>query len=196
MPMATKASQAARNQPGAWPRPTTAPATVASAPATMSESPGGCWERGTGWPYASGMAVAESPVVAVPGGHLAYRSKIRRYGMLMGLSVPVAALAVGALLIASGGSPIRGSSGFLLTAMAAPTMLLLGVPVAGGTERYVVAGVTSVVLWLAIGAWAARRATRPVVASWRDWWREYLWLAVPVWLGATVAFVVAYRLVL
>ncbi len=114
----------------------------------------------------------------------------------MGLAAPLTALVGGLLLLWWGGSPVRGSSGFLLTAMAAPTMLLLGVPVAGGPARYVVAGATSLVLWLAIGAWASRRATHRVVASWRDWWREYLWLAGPVWLGATVAFVVAYRLVL
>ena len=35
-----------------------------------------------------------------------------------------------------------------------------------------------------------------VVASWRDWWREFAWLGVPVWVGATVAFAIAYKLVL
>jgi hypothetical protein len=80
--------------------------------------------------------------------------------------------------------------------MAAPTLLLLGVPVSGGIARYVVAGVTSFVLWLAIGAWAASRATRVPVASWRDWWREYAWLVIPIWFGAAVAFGVAYAIVL
>jgi hypothetical protein len=142
------------------------------------------------------MAVLNAPSPTVPGGHLQYRHQLRRFGALMGLAVPAIALALGGLLLWWGDSALRGSGGFLLTAMAAPTMLLLGVPVAGGTPRYIVAGVTSLILWMAIGVWASRRATHRVVASWRDWWREYLWLAGPVWLGATVAFVVAYKLVL
>ena len=132
----------------------------------------------------------------VPQGHLAYRAQIRRFGPLMALVPPGSSLLVGALLIRWTGSSIRGFGGFLLTALGAPTMLLLGVPVVGGTPRYILTAATSLLLWLGIGAWAANRATRPVVASWRDWWREFLWLAVPVWLGATVAFGVAYKVVL
>ncbi len=142
------------------------------------------------------MAVLSAPTPTVPRGHLEYRHRLRRFGAMMGLAAPATAFAVGGALLAGGGSAVRGASGFLLTAMAAPTMLLLGVPVAGGTPRYLLAGATSLVLWLAIGAWASRRATHRVVASWRDWWREYLWLAGPVWLGATVAFAVAYKVVL
>ena len=127
---------------------------------------------------------------------MAYRLRLRRFGPVMALVVPAASLALGAALIQWTGSAIRGFGGFLLTALAAPTMLLLGVPVSGGTPRYVVAGVTSLVLWLGIGAWASARATRNVVASWREWWREYAWLGIPVWLGATVAFAIAYKLVL
>lgn len=114
----------------------------------------------------------------------------------MALVPPAASLSIGVALISWTGSTIRGFGGFLLTALAAPTMLLLGVPVSGGMPRYVVAGVTSLVLWLGIGAWASARATRSVVASWRDWWREFAWLGVPVWFGATVAFAVAYKTVL
>lgn len=127
---------------------------------------------------------------------MAYRYQLRRFGPFMALAVPVGALLAGAALIQWTGSAIRGFGGFLLTALAAPTMLLLGVPVAGGMPRYVVAGVTSLILWLGIGAWASARATRNVVASWRDWWHEYAWLGGPVWLGATVAFAIAYKLVL
>jgi len=38
-----------------------------------------------------------------------------------------------------------------------------------------------------VGVIAARRATRIPAASWRDYWREYMWLAVGVWLGVVVA---------
>ncbi len=114
----------------------------------------------------------------------------------MGLVVPASFVVLGALMLHWTGSTIRGSGGFLLTALAAPTMLLLGIPVSGGTARYLLAAATSVLFWLGVGAWSARRATRSVVASWRDWWVEFAWLAVPVWVGATVAFAVAYRRVL
>jgi hypothetical protein len=132
----------------------------------------------------------------VPEGPVVYRRRLRRFGPLAGLSVPLVALGVGAVLLNWGGSAVRGFGGFLLTAMSAPTLLLLGVPVDGGTPRYAIAAMTSTVLWLGVGAWAAARATRVPAASWRDWWREYLWLLVPIWLGATVAFAVAYVVVL
>jgi hypothetical protein len=132
----------------------------------------------------------------VPAGPQEYRHQIRRWGAVMALAAPLAALAIGGVLLALGGNTVSGVSGFLLTAMAAPTMLLVGVPVTGGTARYALAGVTSLVLWLALGAWAAARATRSPVASWRDWWREFAFLAVPIWLGAAVAFAVAYKVVL
>ena len=41
----------------------------------------------------------------------------------------------------------------------------------------------------ALGTVAARRATRRPVATWRDFWREYFWLAGGVWLGVIVALV-------
>ncbi len=147
-------------------------------------------------PYSSGVVLAEPLTRVVPGGHLEYRARLRRFGPLMALTVPAGFLAAGAGLLNWTGSTIRGFGGFLLTALAAPTMLLLGVPVSGGMPRYVLAGVTSLLLWLGIGAWAASRATRSVVAGWSDWWREYAWLSVPVWVGATVAFAVAYKVVL
>ena len=132
----------------------------------------------------------------VPGGPFWYRLKLRRFGPLMALTVPLGSFLVGGGLLRWTGSSLRGIGGFLLTALAAPTMLLLGVPVVDGTTRYVIAGVTSVLLWLGIGWWAASRATIHVVATWKDWWREYAWLVVPVWLGATIAFAIAYRTVL
>ena len=48
-------------------------------------------------------------------------------------------------------------------------------------------------MWVVVGIVAARRATRSPVATWSDYWREYLWLAAGIWLGVVVA-VVAIRL--
>ena len=135
-------------------------------------------------------------VTPVPEGPVAYRYELRRRGPWMALVVPMVALAIGGALLSWGGSAVRGLGGFRLTTMAAPTLLLLGVPVSGGVTRYAIAGATSFVLWLALGSWAASRATRVPCASWRDWWRELAWLVIPVWIGAGVAFAVAYLVVI
>jgi len=50
-------------------------------------------------------------------------------------------------------------------------------------------------VWLAIGTLSARRATKAPAADWRDYWREYAWLAGGVWIGVVVALV-AVNLVL
>ncbi|MEZ5216498.1 MAG: hypothetical protein R2715_07885 [Ilumatobacteraceae bacterium] len=143
------------------------------------------------------MALRQPAPRVVPRGPFAYRLQLRRFGPLMALLVPLVALGVGAALLQWTGSSLRGFGGFLLTALAAPTMLLLGVPVVDGTPRYVVAGVTSLLFWLGIGAWASSRAMRAsVVATWKDWWREYAWFIAPVWIGAAAAFAIAYRSVL
>jgi len=46
---------------------------------------------------------------------------------------------------------------------------------------------TSALLWLIIGRWAGRRATRSPVADWADWRREYWWLVLPIWIGTAIA---------
>jgi hypothetical protein len=139
--------------------------------------------------------VAASRLLASPPrlGLLSYRWKIRRRGPFAALLLPLMAFAAGTVLRNWGGSTIRGFGGFLLTVLAGPTVLLLGVPVTGGTLRYAIGAATSAAMWLLIGWWAAARATRVPVASWRDWFREYCWLAIPVWLGALAAGAVAWK---
>ena len=46
-------------------------------------------------------------------------------------------------------------------------------------------------LWLVLGLIASRRATQAVVASWRDYWRELLWLTIAVMAGAMIALLIA-----
>jgi hypothetical protein len=96
---------------------------------------------------------------------------------------------VSLLLLRSHTSLVRGVAGFLTAVLAAPGLLVAGVPLRSGRGVYLAAVVGSAVLWMLIGAIAARRATRVPVASWRDFWREYLWLAIGVWLGVVVALV-------
>ncbi len=90
---------------------------------------------------------------------------------------------------------VRGIAGFLTAVLAAPGLLVAGIPLRTGSGVYVAAIAGSAVLWMIVGAIAAWRATRLPAASWRDYWREYLWLAVGVWVGVVVALV-AVNLVL
>jgi len=86
-------------------------------------------------------------------------------------------------------STLRGVLAFLLAVLAAPVLLVAGVPLSGGPGDHSWALLASVAMWLLLGAIAARRATRLPAASWRDFWRDYLWLASGVWLGVVGALV-------
>lgn len=131
----------------------------------------------------------------VPQGPRAYRTQIRRVGPLLGLLPPAAMGGVAWLLVHGNESTVRGVLGFLLGVLAAPVMLLAGVPLEGSSAVYLASVAGSAVLWLLVGLVAARRATRTPVASWRDFWREYAWVAGGVWLG-TIAALVAANLLL
>ena len=83
----------------------------------------------------------------------------------------------------------RGVLGFLSAICAAPGLLVAGAPLRSGNSTYAAAIVGSALLWLLVGVISAKRATSVPAASWRDFWREYLWLAIGVWLGVVVALV-------
>lgn len=83
----------------------------------------------------------------------------------------------------------RGVAGFLAAVLAAPGLLVVGAPLRTGGAVYAGAVVGSAVAWMLVGAISARRATRSPVASWRDYWREYLWLAAGAWIGVVVALI-------
>jgi hypothetical protein len=123
-------------------------------------------------------------------GPRAYRSKLRGTGPIVAL-VPPGVLGVFSLLLLSGHtSLVRGLAGFLTAVLAAPGLLVVGAPLRSGSAVYLGAVAGSAVFWMLLGAVSARRATRLPVASWRDYWREYLWLAVGVWCGVVVALIV------
>ena len=46
-------------------------------------------------------------------------------------------------------------------------------------------------MWMLLGVWASRRATRNPMASWGDFWRHYLWMVFGVWAGAGIALAIA-----
>jgi hypothetical protein len=83
---------------------------------------------------------------------------------------------------------------WLLSLLAVPTSVLVGLPWTAGPVTLTAAGASSVVLWLVMGRWAAVRATRDVDATWRDVGVELCWSVAGVWAGviaglAAVAFV-------
>lgn len=126
----------------------------------------------------------------LPDGILEHRAMLRRRGAVAALRLAVALAIAGGVLILMP-VPVLGVVGFLLVVMAAPTLSVLGAPAVGSIAIYALAAVTSVALWLALGHLAARRATRRAVASWPEWRREFMPLAVGVWAGALLALAVA-----
>ncbi|MGB8862072.1 MAG: hypothetical protein WCC60_22640 [Ilumatobacteraceae bacterium] len=124
-------------------------------------------------------------------GPRAYRLQIRRLGPIVGV-LPAGALgAVSLVLLRGNTSTVRGVLGFLTAVLAAPGLLVAGAPMATGASAFAPAIVGSLVLWLLVGTAASFRATRTPVATWRDYWREHLWLAGGVWLGVVGALVAA-----
>ena len=107
----------------------------------------------------------------------------------MALLPPAALGCISLLLLHSHTSLVRGAAGFLTAVLAAPGLLVAGAPLRSGGGLHLGGVVGSGVLWMIVGAISARRATRLPVASWRDYWREYAWLAIGVWLGAVLALV-------
>ena len=125
----------------------------------------------------------------VPLGPRAYRTKLRGSGPIVALLPPGALGIVSLLLLRGHTSLTRGLAGFLTAVLAAPGLLVAGAPLRSGHSVYLGAVVGSAVLWMVVGAISAHRATRHPAASWRDYWREYLWLAVGVWVGVVVALI-------
>ena len=74
--------------------------------------------------------------------------------------------------------------------LAAPALLAVGAPFSDQSVYSI--GVTlSVMLWLIVGAIAARRTTRNPMAGWPDFWRTFCWLAGGIWVGVVAALFVA-----
>jgi hypothetical protein len=116
-------------------------------------------------------------------------------GALAGLVPPAVLAAIGGILLWGSNTGSRGLPGFVALVLGVPVLPLLGVPAEGGTGRYALAAAASVAVWLVIGWVAARRATRLPVAGWAEWRKEYLPLAIGVWIGAIAALVIAGTMV-
>lgn len=125
----------------------------------------------------------------MPQGPRAYRRSLRRLGAPAALLPSAAMGALAWLALHDNSSSVRGIAGFLLAVLAAPGLLIAGMPLATGTAVLVAAAAASGLLWWVVGTIAARKATRRPVATWGDYWREYLWLAAGVWLGVVLSLV-------
>jgi hypothetical protein len=163
------------------------PMTAAKAMITTSLSVNGCRRLSRRTPYA--RVIEAMPMIhePVPLGPRAYRSKLRSSGPIVALLPPGLLGVVSLLLLRGHTSLVRGIAGFLTAILAAPGLLVAGAPLRSGRSVYLGAVVGSALMWMIVGAIAARRATRMPAASWRDYWSEYIWLAAGVWLGVVLA---------
>ncbi|MCU1397669.1 MAG: hypothetical protein JWN62_778 [Acidimicrobiales bacterium] len=129
-------------------------------------------------------------VPVVPNGPRAFRYRIRRFGALLALA-PAAALGLLSFVLLHGNTTTtRGVAGFAAAVLGGPALMAFGVPLASGSSKIVLGALVSAVLWMGVGVVASLRATRSPVASWRDFWREYCWLAAGIWAGVVVALIV------
>lgn len=109
----------------------------------------------------------------------------------MSMAIAAAIAVASAVLLVGSDSAWRGVPGFVLAVVALPTLPMTGIPVMGGGLRWLVAIVTSAAVWFVIGAVAARRSSSRAVASWPEWRREWMRLAVGAWIGSLVGIAVA-----
>ena len=101
----------------------------------------------------------------------------------MALLLPLAMAVIGSV-IWTGSDGIRPALiVWFLGALALPTAVLVGLPLFASTATLWAGVGTSAVVWILLGRYAARRATRAPIATWRDWWREFAVLTVAMWGG-------------
>ncbi len=110
---------------------------------------------------------------------------------MVGLAPPAALGLLAVVLQHGSNGPVRGVSSFLFAVLAAPVLLVAGVPLSHGGGVYLLSALASAAVWFAVGVAASVRATKRPAATWRDFWREYLWLATGVWVGVVAALVAA-----
>jgi hypothetical protein len=120
-------------------------------------------------------------------GKVARPGRIRFYGPLVALVVPLVVGTIGLLVYnqsCSGYGCVRPSStAWGLFLLVAPTAIPAGLPWFAGPITYAATIVSSLVMWLLFGRWAARRATSDVDASWPAYFRELAFIVLGLWAG-------------
>jgi hypothetical protein len=119
-----------------------------------------------------------------------FRLRIRSRGPFLAVLPPLALGAFSLLVLKLFDGRLSGYVGLVTGVFAAPLLLVVGAPFSD-TSLYPIGVALSAMLWLIVGAVAARRTTRNPMASWADFWRTYFWLAGGIWLGASVALLIA-----
>jgi hypothetical protein len=99
--------------------------------------------------------------------------------------------ALGRLLLHGDHSTGRAALSLGVSVLAAPLVLVVGVPLTTSPSATSTGVVLSVALWAALGLAAAWRATRRPAVAWREFWVEYGWSVAAVWCGVAVGLVVA-----
>lgn len=127
----------------------------------------------------------------VPDGLRYHRQRVLQFAPLMSLVVPAIAGTMALVLLSGSTSTWRGLIGFVAALVALPTAPIVGLPVVGGSGRWVVAVLSSLGLWCSLGVVAARRSTRRMAASWPEWRKEWLRLAFGAWAGAMIGMALA-----
>ncbi|MCB1018058.1 MAG: hypothetical protein KDB10_23435 [Acidimicrobiales bacterium] len=130
-----------------------------------------------------------------PGSVVARPGRIRLLGPLAALLLPTALLGLAAAIFF--GYPCEGSAcvrpslvSYFLVLLAAPTALLAGLPWFLHPLNVGLTVVSSVVLWVALGRWSARRATEDVDAGWRAYVAELALVLAGIWGGIVVGLAV------
>jgi hypothetical protein len=119
-----------------------------------------------------------------------FRLRIRSRGPFLAVLPPLALGAFSLLVLKLFDGKVSGYVGLVTGVFAAPLLLVVGAPFSD-SSLYSIGVALSAMMWLIVGAVAARRTTRNPMASWADFWRTYFWLAGGIWLGASVALLIA-----
>ena len=119
-----------------------------------------------------------------------FRLRIRSRGPFLAVIPPALLGAVAIVVLRLFEGRTSGYVGLTTGVMSAPGLLAVGAPFSD-SSLYPVGVAVSVMLWLIVGAVAARRTTRNPMAGWSDFWRTFFWLAAGIWLGAAAALAVA-----
>lgn len=124
------------------------------------------------------------PRAVIPGGVVATRRSIRRTGGLMALVTCFLIWFTGMVVSFLVSGPLGGVVSFVGLVLALPALPLFGIPAAGGTGRFLLAFVVSVVAWWFVGQVAAGRVTKKPVVGRREWLWAFTQIGAGLWLGA------------
>jgi hypothetical protein len=119
-----------------------------------------------------------------------FRLRIRSRGPFLAVIPPATLGAIALLALRLFDGKLSGYVGLFLGVAAAPLLLAVGCPFSD-ESLWSIGVALSAMLWLVVGAIAARRTTRNPMAGWRDFWRTYWWLAAGIWIGVVAALLVA-----